>query len=62
MIIAAEGDTLVPESQTRELARRLAAPTRYELVPTIFGHDAFLKEAAKFGRMLSSVLSPTVTP
>jgi homoserine O-acetyltransferase len=61
-IIAAEGDTLVPEEQTRDLARRLAAPTRYELVPTIFGHDAFLKEAAKFGRLLSSVLSPTVTP
>jgi homoserine O-acetyltransferase/O-succinyltransferase len=62
LIIAAEGDTLVPESQTRELASRLAAPSRYELVPTIFGHDAFLKEAAKFGRLLSSVLSPTVTP
>ncbi len=61
-IIAAEGDTLVPEEQTRDLARRLAAPTRYELVPTIFGHDAFLKEAAMFGRLLSSVLSPTVTP
>jgi homoserine O-acetyltransferase len=61
-IIAAEGDTLVPEEQTRDLARRLAGPARFELVPTIFGHDAFLKEAAKFGRLLSSVLSPTITP
>jgi homoserine O-acetyltransferase len=59
-IVAAEGDTLVPEEQTRELARRLAGPSRFEFVPTIFGHDAFLKEAEKFGRILSSVLSPRV--
>lgn len=61
-IIAAEGDTLVPEEQTRDLAVRLGGPARFELVPTIYGHDAFLKEAAKFSRLLSSVLSPNVTP
>jgi homoserine O-acetyltransferase/O-succinyltransferase len=61
-IIAAEGDTLVPEEQTRDLTARLGAPARFELVPTIYGHDAFLKEAAKFSRLLSSVLSPNVTP
>jgi homoserine O-acetyltransferase len=61
-IIAAEGDTLVPEEQTRDLAKRLAGPARFELVPTVYGHDAFLKEADKFSRLLSSVLSPTVTP
>jgi homoserine O-acetyltransferase len=61
-VVAAEGDTLVPEEQTRELARRLGGPSRYELVPTAFGHDAFLKEAEKFGRILSSVLTQSVTP
>ncbi len=61
-IVAAEGDTLVPEEQTRDLARRLGAPAQFELVPTIFGHDAFLKEAAKFGRILTSVLSQSLTP
>jgi homoserine O-acetyltransferase len=61
-IIAAEGDTLVPEEQTRDLAHRLGAPARFELVETIFGHDAFLKEAAKFGRILSTALSQGLTP
>jgi homoserine O-acetyltransferase len=61
-IVAAEGDTLVPEEQTQDLARRLAGPTRYEFVPTIFGHDAFLKEPEKFSHILSSVLSQSVIP
>ncbi len=61
-IVAAEGDTLVPEEQTQDLARRLAGPTRYEFVPTIFGHDAFLKEPEKFSHILSSVLPQSVIP
>jgi homoserine O-acetyltransferase len=60
-IVAAEGDTLVPQVQTRSLARRLAVPGRFVFLPTIFGHDAFLKEPAKIGRVLSSVLSHRVT-
>src|SRR5688572_6357968 len=60
-IVAAEGDTLVPQVQTRSLARRLAVPGRFVFLPTIFGHDAFLKEPAKIGRILSSVLSHRVT-
>jgi homoserine O-acetyltransferase/O-succinyltransferase len=56
-LVAAEGDTLVPEEQMRALSKRLAVPAQLVHVPTIFGHDAFLKEPAKFGRILSSVLS-----
>jgi homoserine O-acetyltransferase/O-succinyltransferase len=59
-LVAAEGDTLVPEEQMRALSKRLAVPAQLVHVPTIFGHDAFLKEPAKFGRILSSVLSHRV--
>jgi homoserine O-acetyltransferase len=60
-IVAAEGDTLVPEEQTRDLARRLGSLGHFELVPTIFGHDAFLKESATFARILSAALSQSFT-
>jgi homoserine O-acetyltransferase len=59
-LVAAEGDTLVPEEQLRTLAKRLAVPGRLVHLPTIFGHDAFLKEPAKVGRILSTVLSHRV--
>jgi homoserine O-acetyltransferase/O-succinyltransferase len=59
-LVAAEGDTLVPEEQMRALAKRLAVPARFVHLPTIFGHDAFLKEPTKVGRILASVLSHRV--
>jgi homoserine O-acetyltransferase len=59
-LVAAEGDTLVPEEQMRALSKRLAVPGQLVHLPTIFGHDAFLKEPAKVGRILSSVLSHRV--
>lgn len=55
-LVAAEGDTLVPEEQMRALSKRLAVPGNLVHLPTIFGHDAFLKEPAKVGRILTSVL------
>jgi homoserine O-acetyltransferase/O-succinyltransferase len=59
-LVAAEGDTLVPDEQMRTLAKRLAVPGRLVHVPTIYGHDAFLKEPTKFARVLSSVFSHRV--
>jgi homoserine O-acetyltransferase len=59
-LVAAEGDTLVPEEQICALAKRLAVPGQLVHLPTIFGHDAFLKEPAKIGRILSTVLSHRV--
>ena len=56
-LVAAEGDTLVPEEQMRALSKRLLVPGRFVRLPTIFGHDAFLKEPAKIGHILTSVLS-----
>jgi homoserine O-acetyltransferase len=59
-LVAAEGDTLVPEEQMRALSKRLLVPGRFMCLPTIFGHDAFLKEPAKIGHILTSVLSHRV--
>ena len=56
VLVAAEGDTLVPEPQMRDLARRLGAPNRLLVVPTRHGHDAFLTEPTKIGRILSAAL------
>lgn len=59
-LVAAEGDTLVPDEQMRILSKRLAVPAQLVHLPTIFGHDAFLKEPARVGRILSAVLSHRV--
>jgi homoserine O-acetyltransferase len=48
----------VPIADSRELADR--APNLRQLVeaPSIFGHDAFLKERELIGRALHEFLSP----
>jgi homoserine O-acetyltransferase len=56
VLIAEEGDTLVPEEQIVELAEKLAAPHRYVHLPTIYGHDAFLTDSATINPILSSAL------
>jgi homoserine acetyltransferase len=56
-VIAASGDTLVPAAQTRELARRLPRLERRLLLRSHAGHDAFLVEPARLGRLLTSVLA-----
>jgi homoserine O-acetyltransferase len=56
VLVAAEGDTLVPEEQMRQLAARLAGPCRLLRLPTRCGHDAFLTEPAKVGRILTAAL------
>jgi homoserine O-acetyltransferase len=56
-VIAAQGDTLVPASRTRELARRLPRLDAYVTLRTRFGHDAFLAEPARVGRLLTTALA-----
>jgi homoserine O-acetyltransferase len=46
LVVGVEEDLLVPREQCVELARRLAGPVRLELVHSLYGHDAFLKEPA----------------
>lgn len=56
-VIAAQGDTLVPASQLRELARRLPRLDASATLRTRFGHDAFLTEPARLGRLLTTALA-----
>jgi homoserine O-acetyltransferase len=57
-VIGFTSDTLVPIADSRELADR--APNLRQLVeaPSIFGHDAFLKERELVGRTLHDALTP----
>lgn len=61
LFVAAEGDTLIPDVQLAELATRLGAPCRLLRVPTRYGHDAFLTEPHKVGRILGAALRATLT-
>lgn len=56
-VIAAAGDTLVPASQLRALARRLPRLDSFATLRTRFGHDAFLTEPARLGRLLTTALA-----
>jgi homoserine O-acetyltransferase len=56
-VIAAQGDTLVPPSHLRVLANRLPRLRGYHVIRTRFGHDAFLTEPARLGRLLTSALA-----
>lgn len=56
-VIAAQGDTLVPSSQLRALAGRLPRLDAYATLRTRFGHDAFLTEPARLGRLLTTALT-----
>lgn len=55
-VIAAEGDTLVPATQTDELARRLPRLAAHLTLASRAGHDAFLVDAGRLSPILSSVL------
>ncbi|HUQ46529.1 MAG TPA: homoserine O-succinyltransferase [Gemmatimonadaceae bacterium] len=56
-LISAQGDTLVPPSQMRALARRLPALDELVALRTRFGHDAFLTEPARLARLLTTALA-----
>lgn len=54
LVIGASTDQLVLPGQIEALAKRLAGPVELALLPSLFGHDMFLKDA--------SVLSDLVDP
>ena len=56
-VVAAQGDTLVPASQLRSLARRLPMLDNFITLRSRFGHDAFLTEPARLGRLLNAALA-----
>lgn len=60
VLIAAQGDTIVPNDQMKRLSARLAAPNLLVTMPTRHGHDAFLTEPEKIGRVLDTALTTSI--
>lgn len=62
VIVAAEGDTIVPREQLEYLAAHLGGPAQLVHLPSRRGHDAFLTEPRALGRILDNALSlPTLS-
>jgi len=57
-VVGFSSDTLVPIADSRELAAGASNLRRLIEAPSIFGHDAFLKERELIGRVLHDVLTP----
>lgn len=55
-LIAAQGDTLVPPSQMRELGRLLPHLVAFHTLRSRRGHDAFLTETGRLSRLLTTIL------
>jgi len=56
-VIAARGDTLAPLAQMRAMSKRLPNLEAFHVLQTRFGHDAFLTEQRKLGRLLTATLA-----
>ena len=62
LLIAAEGDTLVPEAHAEALARRIGARCKLVRMPARTGHDAFLAEPETIGPILHAAVCGEVFP
>jgi homoserine O-acetyltransferase len=57
LVIGAESDLLVPAEQLRSLAAALGGETELHLLPSLYGHDMFLKEASAIGSLVERFLA-----
>ena len=60
-LIGFTSDRLVPIDDLRDLAAQVPALERFVEAPSIFGHDAFLKERELISRTLTDALLPLFT-
>jgi homoserine O-acetyltransferase len=56
LLIGADSDQLVPPVQIETLAAALAGPVQLHLLPSLYGHDMFLKDAAKVSALVEAFL------
>lgn len=56
LLIGAESDQLVPPAQLEALRSALAGPARLALLPSLYGHDMFLKDADKVSALIADFL------
>jgi homoserine O-acetyltransferase len=57
LVVGAESDLLVPAEQLRSLAERLVGPRELHLLPSLYGHDMFLKEASAISRLVERFIA-----
>lgn len=57
LLIGADSDQLAFPEQMRALDRKLAGPSELHLLDSLFGHDMFLKEAARVGRIVAPFIA-----
>jgi homoserine O-acetyltransferase len=57
LLIGADSDQLVFPEQLRALHAALAGPTELHLLDSLYGHDMFLKEAERVGRIVAPFLA-----
>lgn len=55
-VVAVEEDRLVPVEDSLALAQRLRGNARIEVLSSLYGHDAFLKEEAAIANILTEAL------
>jgi homoserine O-acetyltransferase len=56
LLIGADSDQLVPPVQMETLAAALAGPVQLHLLPSLYGHDMFLKDADKVSALVETFL------
>ena len=56
LLIGADSDQLVPPVQMETLAGALAGPVQLRLLPSLYGHDMFLKDADKVSVLVEAFL------
>jgi homoserine O-acetyltransferase len=57
LLIGAESDQLIFSGQLRQLAERLGPLAELHLLDSLYGHDMFLKEAERVGRLIEPFLA-----
>jgi homoserine O-acetyltransferase len=57
LVIGADSDQLVLADDLRSLASRLRTPVELHLLDSLYGHDMFLKEADRVGKIVEPFLA-----
>jgi homoserine O-acetyltransferase len=57
LLIGADSDQIAFPDQMRALEQKLGGPSELHLIDSLFGHDMFLKEAARVGRIAAPFIS-----
>lgn len=57
LLVGSQSDQLVPPEQMRRLAVALGGPAELHLLPSLYGHDMFLKEPEKIAAVAAGFLA-----